>query len=163
MSDLKLEPRGDREIVATRTFNAPRDLVFDAFTKPELVKRWMLGSEGWSMPVCTIDFRVGGKGRYEWKSPDGSYGMALSAEFLEIVPPERIVHREKFEGTPTPVESTITSTFVENGGRTTLTMVIRYVTPEVRDFMLKSGMEQGMALSYQRLEEMLVTRSIASE
>jgi uncharacterized protein YndB with AHSA1/START domain len=155
MSDLKLEPRGDREIVATRTFNAPRDLVFEAFTKPELVQRWMLGSDGWSMPVCTIDFRVGGKGRYEWKSPDGQHGMALSSEFVEIVPPERIVHRESFDGTPTPVEATITSTFVETAGHTTLTMVIRYATAETRDFMLKSGMEQGMALSYRRLEAML--------
>jgi uncharacterized protein YndB with AHSA1/START domain len=155
MSDLELQARGDREIVATRSFNAPRDLVFEAFTKPELVQRWMLGSDGWSMLVCTIDFRVGGKGRYEWKSPDGQHGMALSSEFLEIVPPERIVHREVFDGTPMPVESTITSTFVEKAGRTTMTMVIRYPTPEVRDFMLKSGMEHGMSLSFQRLEDML--------
>lgn len=155
MSDLKLQAQGDREIVATRSFNAPRDLVFEAFTKPELVQRWMLGSDGWSMPVCTIDFRVGGKGRYEWKSPDGQHGMALSSEFLEIVPPERIVHREVFDGTPVPVESTITSTFVEREGRTTMTMVIRYPTPEVREFMLKSGMEHGMSLSLQRLEDML--------
>jgi uncharacterized protein YndB with AHSA1/START domain len=155
MSDLKLGPQGDREIVVIRSFNAPRDLVFEAFTKPELVQRWMLGSDGWSMPVCTIDFRVGGKGRYEWKSPDGKHGMALSAEFIEIVRPERIVHKEVFDGTPVPVASVITSTFVEKAGRTTMTMVIRYPSPEVRDFMLKSGMEHGMALSYDRLETVL--------
>lgn len=156
MSDMKLQAQGDREIVVTRTFNAPRDLVFAAFTKPELVQRWMLGSDGWSMPVCRIDFRVGGKGRYEWKSPDGKHGMALSSEFVEIVPNERIVHKETFDGTPVPVESTITSTFTEKAGRTLLAMVIRYATPEVRDFMLKSGMEHGMGLSFQRLETMLV-------
>lgn len=155
MSDMTLKPRGDREIVVVRAFNAPRDLVFDAFSKPELVKRWMLGSAGWSMPVCTIDFRVGGKGRYEWKSPDGQHGMALSSEFVEIARPERIVHKEVFDGTPQPVESVITSTFVEKAGRTTMTMVIRYPTPQVRDFMLKSGMEQGMALSFQRLAGMI--------
>ena len=70
MTAMTLEPRGDREIVVVRAFNAPRDLVFEAFSKPELVKRWMLGPEGWSMPACTIDFRAGGKGRYEWKSAD---------------------------------------------------------------------------------------------
>ena len=155
MTAMTLEPRGDREIVVVRAFNAPRDLVFEAFSKPELVKRWMLGPEGWSMPVCTIDFRAGGKGRYEWKSADGQQGMALSTEFVEIVPPERIVHKEVFDGTPEPVEGLITSTFVEKAGRTTLTMVIRYPTPEVRDFMLKSGMEHGMALSFERLETVL--------
>ena len=155
MSDMTLKPQGDREIVVVRSFNAPRDLVFDAFSKPELVQRWMLGTDGWSMPVCTIDFKVGGKGRYEWKSPDGQHGMALSTEFVEIVPPARIVHKEVFDGTPQPVESIITSTFVETAGRTTLTMVIRYPSPDVRDFMLKSGMEHGMSQSFQRLATML--------
>ena len=151
MSDMTLKAQGDREIVVVRSFNAPRDLVFDAFSKPELVQRWMLGTDGWSMPVCTIDFKVGGKGRYEWKSPDGQHGMALSTEFVEIERPARIVHKEVFDGTPQPVESIITSTFVETAGRTTLTMVIRYPSPDVRDFMLKSGMEQGMSQSFQRL------------
>lgn len=151
MSDMTLKPQGDREIVVVRAFNAPRDLVFDAFSKPELVKRWMLGTDGWSMPVCTIDFRVGGKGRYEWKSPDGQHGIALSSEFVEIERPARIVHKEVFDGTPQPVESTITSTFAETAGCTTVTMVIRYPTAQVRDFMLKSGMEHGMGQSFQRL------------
>ena len=156
MTEMTLKARGDREIVVVRPFNAPRELVFEAFTKPELVQRWMLGTDGWSMPVCTIDFRVGGKGRYEWKSPDGKHGMALSTEFVEIVRPERIVHKEIFDGTPKPVEAVVTSTFTEAAGRTTLTMVIRYPSPEVRDFMAKSGMEYGMALSFQRLATMLV-------
>jgi uncharacterized protein YndB with AHSA1/START domain len=155
MSDMTLKPQGDREIVVVRAFNAPRDLVFDAFSKPELVKRWMLGSDGWSMPVCAIDFRVGGKGRYEWKSPDGQHSMALSTEFVEIERPARIVHKEVFDGTPMPVESVVTSTFVEAAGRTTMTMVIHYPTAQVRDFMLKSGMEHGMGLSFQRLATIL--------
>jgi uncharacterized protein YndB with AHSA1/START domain len=155
MSDMTLTPQGDREIVVVRAFNASRDLVFDAFSKPELVKRWMLGSDGWSMPVCTIDFKVGGKGRYEWKSPDGQHGMALSTEFVEIDRPARIVHKEVFDGTPVPVESIITSTFVETAGRTTMTMVILYPSAQVRDFMLKSGMEHGMGLSFQRLATIL--------
>lgn len=152
MSDFKLEAQGDREILVVRTFNAPRDLVFEAFTKPELVQRWMLGTDGWTMPVCRIDFRPGGKGRYEWQSPDAKHSMALSTEFIEIVRPERIVHRESFDGTPTPVEATVTSTFAETAGRTTLTMVIRYDSADVRGFMLKSGMADGMSLSFDRLE-----------
>jgi uncharacterized protein YndB with AHSA1/START domain len=107
------------------------------------------------MPVCIIDFKVGGKGRYEWKSPDGQQGMALSTEFVEIDRPARIVHKEVFDGTPVPVESVITSTFVETAGRTTMTMVIRYPSAQVRDFMLKSGMEHGMGLSFQRLATIL--------
>lgn len=157
MTATTLEPRGDREIVVVRSFDAPRDLVFEAFSKPELVKRWMLGPEGWSMPVCAIDFRAGGRGRYEWKNADGQQAMALSTEFVEIVPPERIVHKEIVDGAPVPVETLITSTFVEKAGRTTLTMVMRYPTAEIRDFMLKSGMEHGMALSFERLETVLST------
>ena len=155
MTEMTLKPQGDREIVVVRAFNAPRDLVFDAFSKPELVQRWMLGTDGWSMPVCRIDFKVGGKGRYEWKSPDGTQGMALSTEFIEIERPARIVHKEVFDGTPQPVESLITSTFVETAGRTTLTMVIRYPSAQVRDFMAKSGMEYGMSRSFQRLADIL--------
>ncbi|MBS0547576.1 MAG: SRPBCC domain-containing protein [Proteobacteria bacterium] len=86
----------------------------------------MLGSDGWSMPVRTVDFRAGGKGRYEWKSPDGQHGMALSSEFVEVEHPSRIVHKEVFDGSSQPVESAVTSTFVEAAGRPTMTMVIRY-------------------------------------
>jgi uncharacterized protein YndB with AHSA1/START domain len=154
-SDLKLGPQGDREIVVTRTFNAPRDLVFDAFTKPELVKRWMLGPEGWSMPVCNIDLRVGGKGRYEWANAERQSGMALTAEFLEIVPPERIVHTELFDQDWTGGKTVITTTFTERAGKTTMTMTIVYPSAEARDSVLKSGMEQGMAMSYDRLDSIL--------
>jgi len=152
---MKLGPQGDREVVVERSFDAPRDLVFEAFTKPELVKRWMLGPDGWSMPVCTIDLRPGGKGRYEWQNADRSTGMALSTVFKEIVPLERIVHTERFDPDWTQGETIVTTTFTEKAGKTTVTMTIVYPSAEGRDMVLKSGMEQGMARSYERLDDVL--------
>src|SRR5258706_16283139 len=102
--NLKLATRGDREIVMTRTFNAPRTLVFDAFTKPELVRQWLLGPDGWSMPVCNIDLRVGGKYRYVWRHSSGNE-MGMGGIFREIVAPERIVSTEKFDEAWDPGEA----------------------------------------------------------
>lgn len=152
---MKLAPQGDREVVVVRTFDAPRDLVFEAFTRPELIKRWMLGPDGWSMPVCTIDARPGGKGRYEWANAERKAAMALTTTFKEIVAPERIVHTEKFDEDWTQGETTITTLFVEKAGKTVMTMTIAYASAEVRDMVLKSGMETGMARSYDRLEDIL--------
>ena len=152
---MKLAPQGDREIVVVRTFDAPRDLVFEAFTKPELVKRWMLGPDGWSMPVCTIDLRPGGKSRYEWANAERKAAMGLTATFKEISPPERIVHTEKFDEDWTQGETIITTLFTEKAGKTVMTMTIAYSSPETRDMVLKSGMEQGMARGYERLDELL--------
>lgn len=154
-NEMKLAPQGDREIVVERSFDAPRDLVFEAFTKPELIKRWMLGPDGWSMPVCTIDLRPGGKGHYEWKSNVGNPGMILNSTFREIVAPERIVHTEQFDPDWTQGETTITTTFTERAGKTTVKMTIAYPSAEVRDMVLKSGMEQGIARGYERLDDML--------
>ena len=152
---MKLTPQGDREIVIERSFDAPRDLVFEAFIKPELVQRWMLGPDGWSMPVCTIDLRPGGKGRYEWQNADRSTGMSLNVVFKEVVAPERIVHTERFDQDWTQGEATITTLFAEKDGRTTVTMKIVYASPDVREMVLKSGMDQGMARSYERLDDVL--------
>lgn len=152
---LKLGPQGDRDVVVERSFDAPRDLVFEAFTRPELVKRWMLGPDGWSMPVCTIDLRPGGKGRYEWTSDSGGPGMTLNSTFKEIVAPERIVHTERFEPDWTQGDTTVTTTFTEKDGKTIVRMTITYPTAEGRDMVLKSGMEQGMARGYERLDDIL--------
>jgi uncharacterized protein YndB with AHSA1/START domain len=152
---MKLVPQGDREIVVTRTFDAPRALVFEAFTSPELVKRWMLGPEGWSMPVCTIDLRPGGKSRYEWAHAGRRTTMGLTATFKEIVAPERIVHTEKFDEDWTGGETTITTVFTEKAGKTTMTMTIVYASAETRDRVMKSRMEQGMSAGYDRLDGLL--------
>jgi uncharacterized protein YndB with AHSA1/START domain len=159
---LKLVTRGDREIVMTRVFNAPRALVFDAHTKPELVRRWLLGPPGWTMPVCEIDLRVGGKYRYVWRGPDGAE-MGMGGVHREIVVPERIVCTQLFDQDWTGGEALGTVVLAESGGKTTLTNVVRYSTPEARDGALKTPMEQGVAASYDSLESLLASSSTAGE
>ena len=153
---LKLTTRGDREIVMTRAFAAPRRLVFDAFTKPELVKRWLLGPDGWSMPVCEIDLRVGGSYRYVWRHVNGNQ-MGMGGAFREIVVPERIVATEKFDESWYPGEAVDTTVLSEEGGTTSVTLTVLYESREAREAVLKSPMEQGMAATYNRLEDLLAT------
>ncbi len=146
---------GDREIVVTRVFDAPRRLVFDAYTKPELVKTWLLGPDGWSMPVCEIDLRAGGKYRYVWKNDADGREMGMGGIYREIVAPERIVASEKFDEAWYPGEAVDTIVLTEQDGKTTLTQTILYNSRETRDVVLKSPMETGMAASYDRLERVL--------
>ena len=153
--NLKLTTRGDREIVITRVFDAPRKLVFDAFTKPELVKQWLLGPDGWSMPVCEIDLKVGGKYRYVWRRDKDGTEMGMGGGYREIVAPERVVATEKFDQSWYPGEAVGTFVLVEQGGRTTLTQTILYESREARDGVLKSGMEKGVVASYDRLASLL--------
>ncbi|HXR16375.1 MAG TPA: SRPBCC family protein [Terriglobales bacterium] len=146
---------GDREIVVTRLFDAPRKLVFDAYTKPELIKRWLLGPNGWSMPVCEVDLRVGGKYRYVWKSDADGHEMGMGGVYREVLPPERIVLTEVFDEAWYPGEAVDTIVLVERTGQTTLTQTILYNSRETRDAVLKSPMQRGMAASYDRLEKFL--------
>jgi uncharacterized protein YndB with AHSA1/START domain len=155
MSDaatLKVATPGDREIVLTRAFNAPRQLVFDAFTKPELLKRWLFGLPGWSLAVCEIDLTVGGSWRYVWRGPDGAE-MGMTSVLLEIDPPERIVTREKWDQAWYPGEAVGTIVLIEKDGKTTLTHTLRYPTPEGRDIALQSAVE-GMEMGYGRLDQL---------
>ena len=156
-NSLKVTAAGDREIVITRAFNAPRHLVFDAHTKPELVKRWLLGPPGWTMPVCDIDLRVGGRYRYVWRNQEGSE-MGMGGVFREIVPPERLVATESFDQSWYPGEALDTTIFVEDRGKTTVTLSVLYESREARDAVLKSPMEEGMAAGYDRLEELLASQ-----
>lgn len=118
---LKLTTPTDREIVITRVFDAPRNQVFDAMNEPELLKRWLLGPPGWSMVVCEIDLKVGGAFRHVWRRSDGTE-MGMGGVYREIVPPERIVRTEKFDGFPG--ESLATVVLAEQGGGTTLTLTV---------------------------------------
>jgi uncharacterized protein YndB with AHSA1/START domain len=156
--DLKVAPRGDREILMTRTFHAPRKLVFQAFTKPEFARRWMLGPDGWSMPICEMDLRVGGKYRYVWRHKDGEE-MSASGVFRELAAPERIVHTETFDPSWYAGECVITTTMTEQGGKTMLTVTLQYDSAKTRDAVLKSEMKRGVSASYNRLEEMLSSTS----
>ena len=153
--NLKLTTRGDREIVMTRAFDAPRKLVFDAVTKPELVKQWLLGPDGWSMPVCEIDLKVGGKYRYVWRRDKDGTEMGMGGVYREIVVPERVVATEKFDQSWYPGEALSTFVLIEQVGKTTLTQTILYESREARDGVLKSGMEKGVVASYDRLAKLL--------
>jgi len=152
---FKCAPSGEREIIMTREFEAPRKLVFDSLTKPELVSRWLLGPEGWTMPVCEIDLKVGGSYRYVWRHDAKGTEMGIRGLYREIAPPERIVHTEKFDEAWYSGEAIITTVLAEHAGRTTLTMTILYDSRETRDNVLKSGMERGVMASYNRLEDLL--------
>ena len=152
--NLKLTTRGDREIVITRAFDAPRKLVFDAHTKPELVKQWLLGPDGWSMPVCRCDARPGGKIRYEWSNGKGG-GFHLTGEFVELTPYSRIVHIERMHMPDPCPDNHVVTTFARDGAGTLMTMHMTLPDTATRAAMLASGMEHGMEASYARLETII--------
>lgn len=141
----------DREIRVTRTFDAPRELVFECHTRPELLKRWLLGPPGWTMPVCEVDLRVGGKYLYTWRNDADGSEFSIGGVHREIVPPERIVTLESFMGD----EALNTLTLEEKDGRTTLVQTMQFENREKRDQALKTGMTDGMATSYDRLEALM--------
>src|SRR2546423_13944508 len=157
--ELKITTAGDRELVLTRVFAAPRTLVFDAHTKPELVKQWLLGPPGWSMPVCEMDVRVGGTYRWVWRHDRNGTEMGMGGVYREIVQPERLVTTERFDEAWYPGEGLNTLVLVERGGRTTLTPTMRYESREGRDAVLKTGMEKGLAASYYRLAGLLASET----
>ncbi|WP_437775053.1 SRPBCC family protein [Sorangium sp. So ce1097] len=143
----------EQEVRMTRLFNAPRQLVFDAMTKPEHVRRWWgCLSEGYSVPVCEIDLRPGGKWRFVNRHPNGE--AAFHGEYKEITPPSRLVFTEIFEDYPDTV-TVVTSVFTEEAGKTRMTVTVRYPSLEVRDIVLSTGMAEGAGISYDRLEDLL--------
>jgi len=145
--------QGDTEILITREFNAPRHLVYKAYTTPELVRRWWAGKRG-EMTVCEIDLRVGGAWRFVMTSSEG-FEVAFHGTYREIVPNERLVHTEVYEAMP-DAEAVNTLTFAETDGRTTLTVLVDCGTREVRDGMMASGMEVGMQEAYDLIEQIAI-------
>jgi uncharacterized protein YndB with AHSA1/START domain len=141
----------ERAIHMTRLFDAPRELVFEAMNKPEHVRRWWgnLG-DGYSVPVCEVDFRVGGAWRMVNQTPEG-HMAPFRGVYREIDPPGRVVYTEIFEPFP-DAESVVTALLTEEGGKTRLTVVAEYPSEAVRDMVLKTGMETGAAASYDHLE-----------
>jgi uncharacterized protein YndB with AHSA1/START domain len=152
---LEITTPTDREIVMTRAFAAPRRLVFDAWTKPELVRRWLLGPDGWSMPVCEIDLRVGGAYRWVWRRDKDGTEMGVGGVYREIAAPERLVATEKFDEAWYPGEAVNTVALVERSGKTTMTQTTLYESREARDKALQSGMADGVEASYNRLDAVL--------
>jgi uncharacterized protein YndB with AHSA1/START domain len=152
---LQITTPSDREIAVTRVFDAPHPLVFQVWTSPEHLPKWMLGPPGWRMPVCEIDFRPGGAWLMVWRQPDGKQ-MEMRGKYREIVPAERIVSSESWGG-DWP-ETTNTVTLSEDHGRTTLTLKILYPSKQARDAALQTGMKEGMALNFNRMEEYLASQ-----
>lgn len=154
---FRVSTPSDCEIQVTRNFDAPRRLVFDAFTKPNLVRRWLLGPPGWTMPLCEIDLRVGGAYRYVWRSEQDGSQMAIGGVFREVIRPERLVATEKFDDAWYPGEALGTTVFEDMRDITRTTITIQYESTEARDTARRSGMEHGMATGYSRLETLLPT------
>jgi len=151
---MQVTTNGETDVVVTRVFDASRALVFDCFTRPELVPRWLLGPPGWTMPVCEIDLRVGGRYHYVWRNPERG-DMGVSGTYRELAPPERIVHTELFDEDWSKGGAVVTTVFTEADGKTMVTMTIRFTSAEAREAALATGMTRGMAQSYDRLDEVL--------
>jgi uncharacterized protein YndB with AHSA1/START domain len=156
----------DREVKVTRSFKAPRALVYRAYTEPELVRRWLLGPPGWSMPVCEMDVRVGGRYRWRWRSEEKGSEFGFSGTFREVQPSSKIVHTEAYDpgtvGDDYPRnEAIVTVTFTEAAGVTTVTTLIDFGSKEGRDAAMATGMTDGMEQSYQLLDRLLNEQSPA--
>ena len=151
---LEVTTGTDREIIMTRVFDAPRQMVWDAFSKPELLKRWF-GPRGWNLAVCEVDHRVGGGFRFVLRGPDGRE-MGMRGTYRELEAPARSVHVESFDDYPG--ESVVTAVYTEKGGKTTMIVRVEYPSAEVRDIVMRSGMEHGAAESYDKLAEVLAER-----
>lgn len=153
MSKLTLKTEGDKHVVVTRRFDAPPEAVYRAHTEPALLQKWLLGPDGWTMPVCVSEARPGGKIRFEWEDGKGG-GFYLTGEYLELEPFSRIVHVERMHlPDPTP-DNRVETTFKPDGDGTLFTLRMTLPDAATREAMLATGMEHGMEASYVRLDAM---------
>ena len=162
---LEVTLPNDREVRVVRSFNAPRELVWDAHTKPELVRRWSLGPDGWSMIVCEMDVRVGGAFRWRWKSDAEGTQFGFFGKFIEVTRPAKLVHDENYDpgdiGGPTSSEpAIITNDFEEKDGVTTMVLTMVFPSKEARDGAMASGMTDGMEIGYARLDGMFDAKAV---
>jgi uncharacterized protein YndB with AHSA1/START domain len=150
----------DTQVSIARTFAAPRQIVFEAWTNPEYIRQWMLGPPGWTMPVCELDLRPGGAWRYVWRQEDGNE-MEMTGEVREVDPPARVVTTERWG--PAWPETVNSLVLVEEGGLTKVTLTITYVSKEAREAALKTGMKEGMEQSFGRLDTLVETLAAAED
>jgi uncharacterized protein YndB with AHSA1/START domain len=163
MSKLILKTEGDTHVVITRRFAASPEAVYRAHTDPKIVQKWLLGPNGWTMPVCNLDARAGGKFRYEWKHETNGRGFHITGEFVELTPHSKIVHIERMflpEQTP---DNHIETRFEPDGGGTLMTMRMSLPDAATRSAMLATGMDKGMETSYERLEKMIPAGGLTME
>ena len=145
----------DRELVTTRAFDAPRDLVWEAWTSPEHLPQWLLGPEDWTMPVCESDLSVGGAWHFVWRNEADGSEMGMTGEYREITPPERLVSTQSWGGDWPETVNTLV--FTEEDGLTMMTQTILYPSQEARDAAIATGMQRGMDAGFNRLDVYLQT------
>ena len=159
LAEAQVSLPSDSEVKVTREFKARRELVYKAHTVPELVQRWLLGPPGWTMPVCEMDVRVGGKYRWRWRSVEDGKEFGFHGSYREVVAPERIVHMEYFDpgdvGGDMGNGALITTELTEKNGVTTLTSLMDFGSKEMRDTAVSTGMTDGMEASYKLLDGVL--------
>jgi uncharacterized protein YndB with AHSA1/START domain len=154
MSKMTLKTEGDKQVVVTRRFAAPPEAVYRAHTEPALIQKWLLGPDGWTMPVCISEARPGGKIRYEWANGKGG-GFYLTGEYLELTPYSRIVHVERMHLPDATPDNRVETRFDPVGAGTLMTLRMTLPDGKTRAAMLATGMEHGMEASYARLEGMI--------
>lgn len=150
----------DTEIRVSREFDAPRSLVYLAFTKPELVRRWLLGPPGWTMPVCEMDLRVGGRYRYRWRSDDGTAEFGFQGEYVRIDPEEVIDTDERSDEPNPPGKMRVTTTFTALGGRTRVDYLMVAESKQMRDTAIGTGMTDGMEMSFKLLDRLVADLAV---
>ncbi len=160
MKPAEASTPSETEVQVKRSFDAPVELVWRAYTEPDLMQRWLLGPPGWSMPVCEMDLRVGGKYRWRWRSDEDGQEFGFSGEFLEVAPQSKLVHTQVYDpgdmgGTMGQEGSIVTVTFAEDHQSTSVCTTIEFATQEDRDAALSTGMTDGMEMSYQKLDGVL--------
>lgn len=156
---IQVSQPSELEVELRRSFAAPRELVFKAFTEPGLIKQWMLGPDGWSMPVCEVDLRAGGGYRQVWRKA-GQADMGLTGRFVEVTPPKRLVATEEFDQDWTGGATTVTTTFADTAGSTVVTTRVKYSSQEARDGAVRTGMTDGMEAGFRRLDELLAEQAL---
>jgi uncharacterized protein YndB with AHSA1/START domain len=154
MSKMTLKTEGDKYVIVTRRFAAAPKAVYRAHTEPALLQKWLLGPDGWTMPVCVNEARPGGKIRYEWADGQGN-GFYLTGEYVELQPYSRIVHVERMHMPDATPDNRVETRFEPDGDGTLMTMRMTLPDAKTRDAMLETGMESGMETSYERLERMI--------
>jgi uncharacterized protein YndB with AHSA1/START domain len=157
---LQITTPSDEEIRITRSFDAPRMMVWDAYTRPELVQRWLGAMPGWSWAECQMDVREGGRYRWAWRGPEGAE-LAVGGVYLEVVPGERLVSTERYDQSWYEGDAVGTVVFTEAQGRTTLVTTLRYGSKQIRDSVLQSPATSGMESGYTKLDELLASSTAA--
>jgi uncharacterized protein YndB with AHSA1/START domain len=161
MSKLKLVTEGDTHVVVTRNFAARPETVYRAHTEPELIRKWLLGPDGWTMPVCINEAKPGGAIRYEWSDGNGN-GFHLTGEYIALEPFSRIEHVERMHLPDTTPDNHVETRFAPDGGGTLMTMRMTLPDSATREAMLATGMDQGMEASYARMEELIAAGKLAA-